>query len=50
MVFIMEKKYLQLNDVPAYKIAFNLSNLGELQKVPKEINHQINLTNERLTI
>ena len=22
----MEKKYLQLNDVPAYKVAFNLSN------------------------
>lgn len=129
MVYIMGKKYLQLNDVPAYKITFNLSNyvweivikwdwfakkhvggqfvegvdsisaniaegfgryhkkdkikfyrysqgslkesfdwnekskarklvkdeeyqhiLRELQKLPKEINHQINLTNEKLTI
>ena len=126
---MIEKKYLKLNDVPAYKIAFNLSNyvwnvvikwnwfakrhvggqfvesidsisaniaegfgryhkkdkikfyyysrgsvkesldwnekskirklikeeeynyiLGELQKLPKEINHQINITNTKLTI
>jgi len=126
---MIEKKYLKLNDVPAYKTAFNLSNyvcnviikwdwfakshvggqfveaidsisaniaegfgryhkkdkikfyhyssvsvkesfdwnekskvrklmkeeeykhiFGELQKLPKEINHQINLTNAKLTI
>jgi len=125
----MEKKYLQLNDVPAYKIAFNLSTvvwdivtkwdwfakkhvggqfveaadsisaniaegfgryhkkdkikfyrysqgslketfdwnekskvrkllkeeeykhiLSELQKLPRELNHQINITNQKLTI
>jgi hypothetical protein len=58
---VIERKYLKLNDVSAYKTAFNLSNyvwnvvikwdwFAKLQKLPKEINYQINLTNAKLTI
>ena len=38
----MQNKYLQLNDEQYHHI------LGELQKLPKEINQQINLTNKKL--
>ena len=50
----MEKRFLQLNYIKAYKIAFKDEEyhhiLGELQKLPKELNQLINFTNQKLTI
>jgi len=59
----MEKEFLQLNDVQPYKTALKLSNyvweivinkdeyqhiFGELQKLPKEINQLVKITNNKL--
>jgi hypothetical protein len=63
LVVYYGKNVLRLNDVQPYKTAFNLSNyvweivinkdayqhiFNELQKLPKEINQLIKITNNKL--
>jgi len=46
----MEKKYLDLVDNKAYRIAFDLSNyiFAKLDELPKEVHSLIKFTNEKL--
>ena len=50
-----DKKYLKLNDIESYIIAFNLSNyvwelVSKWNSLPKSIHHLINYTNNKLAI
>ena len=46
----MDKKFLKLNDIDAYRISFELSNhiFIELDKLPQKINMLIKYTNDKL--